>query len=354
MVFIFSFLLITGCLLGQILHTAAFKDQLSFMASICLSFIMMEVGVEFSSDNKRLKDYGWDFVIASSAALLPALLWAGYFIFVLKASAQPAVLMGISSAPTSAGVLFAMLMAAGLSHTWVFKKARVLAVLDDLVTILLLAPIEIIIHGFHWSSIATLTLVGTFITASFYYKNAVNLSSSKTWLLCYSVLITVFVSVFEQKTNIHLEVLIPAFMWGCLLRPSVEHAQEKPLSLANMIRGGFMFLVGLTFPQVNWGGMPLGMTAAHVFMLTVLANLGKSFLILCYSAEASFKERIALGVAMFPRGEVGAAVLLIALGYGFKGIENTLAFVSLSVNLLMTGIFIWIVIKLVKQKPSRP
>ena len=87
----------------------------------------------------------------------------------------------------------------------------------------------------------------------------------------------------------------------------------------------------------------------NVLVLTVLANVGKFFLVLCYRREANLKERMALGVAMFPRGEVGAAVLLIAVGYGLGGYENTLSILSLALNLVLTGVFIWAVIRLGKR-----
>ncbi len=70
---------------------------------------------------------------------------------------------------------------------------------------------------------------------------------------------------------------------------------------------------------------------------------------LCYRKEVTLKERLALSVTMFPRGEVGAAVLLIGLGYGFGGYITTLAMLSLAINLILTGIFIWIVIKLLQK-----
>ena len=73
---------------------------------------------------------------------------------------------------------------------------------------------------------------------------------------------------------------------------------------------------------------------------------------LCYRQEASLKSRIALGVAMFPRGEVGGGVLLMALSYGFGGIEASLAVLCLALNLLLTGVFIGFVLKLLKNPDS--
>jgi hypothetical protein len=54
------------------------------------------------------------------------------------------------AAPTSAGILFTMLIAAGLKHTWVYKKVQVLAIFDDLDTILLMIPLQILMIGMRW------------------------------------------------------------------------------------------------------------------------------------------------------------------------------------------------------------
>ena len=97
------------------------------------------------------------------------------------------------------------------------------------------------------------------------------------------------------------------------------------------------------------GSVPLLATLGHVLVLTVLSNIGKSFTLLCYRREVSFRERVALSIAMFPRGEVGAAVLLVGLGYGFGGYVSTLAMLSLAFNLVLTGIFVWIVLKLLRR-----
>ncbi len=73
-----------------------------------------------------------------------------------------------------------------------------------------------------------------------------------------------------------------------------------------------------------------------------------------YRAESSLRERLALSVAMFPRGEVGAGVLVIALGYGFGGLPATYAALSLALNLVLTGLFIYVVKILVVPERSYP
>jgi hypothetical protein len=74
---------------------------------------------------------------------------------------------------------------------------------------------------------------------------------------------------------------------------------------------------------------------------------------LCYRKEATLRERLALSVAMFPRGEVGAGVLVISLGYGIGGVSLTVAMLSLALNLVCTGAFIVVVKKLIADAPVR-
>lgn len=86
-----------------------------------------------------------------------------------------------------------------------------------------------------------------------------------------------------------------------------------------------MFLVGLSLPKIVLAGTSIFTLAWHVFWISLLANLGKCLPAFIYKSEAGIRERIALSVAMFPRGEVGGGVLLIALGYGLSGLPATLA-----------------------------
>jgi hypothetical protein len=55
---------------------------------------------------------------------------------------------------------------------------------------------------------------------------------------------------------------------------------------------------------------------------------------------------------MFPRGEVGAGVLVVSLGYGIGGPATTVALLSLALNLLLTGLFILGVKRLLVERRS--
>ncbi len=109
---------------SQVFDLSAFRAIVNVITMACLAYIMIEVGLEFTINKKKLKDYGLDYFVSASAATLPWIFCALYFLVVLKSDWKEALLVGCFAAPTSAGVLFAMLAAAGLGVTWVFKKLK--------------------------------------------------------------------------------------------------------------------------------------------------------------------------------------------------------------------------------------
>jgi Kef-type K+ transport system membrane component KefB len=127
--------------------------------------------------------------------------------------------------------------------------------------------------------------------------------------------------------------------------------------VATMVAAVFMVLVGLSLPpfagdtavavtgtvSAAQPPLPWGVMAGHVLALTILANLGKMVPAFCYRREAPWRERLALAIGMWPRGEVGAGVLIVSLGYGLGGPMITAAMLSLALNLVLTGAFILLV-----------
>ena len=68
-----------------------------------------------------------------------------------------------------------------------------------------------------------------------------------------------------------------------------------------------MFLAGMALPPIQLGAMGLGVAVIHVILITILSNLGKCVPLPAYGDEVSIRQRLALSVGMFPRGEVGTA-----------------------------------------------
>lgn len=365
----YSLLLLIGLVGSQFLGGVG-EEWIKFGTMFCLSFIMIHVGHEFEIDKSKPKQYTWDYVVAGTAAMFPWLFCAGYFIWILDINSwKEALLLARFSSPTSAGVLFSMLTAAGLSATWIFRKARVLAIFDDLDTILLMIPLKMMIVGMKWQLGLIVVVIVLLLWIAWRYLHSWRLPLSWPWIMFYAGLITgvceiIYLTskVINDVVPIHIEVLLPAFVLGCILAPHPEqdphlHEQGKKLPerikeaneqrVSTIVTACFMLLVGLSMPQIPHDTIDWVFVTSHVIFVTLLSNLGKMFPVLCYRQEATLRERLALSIAMFPRGEVGAGVLVISMSYGIGGIAVTVAVLSLALNLLLTGIFIIAVKKLI-------
>merc|ERR1712217_478440 len=68
--------------------------------------------------------------------------------------------------------------------------------------------------------------------------------------------------------------------------------------------------------------------------------------------EANLRTRFALSLGMCPRGEVGAGVIVISLGFGITGSAVTVAVISLAVNLVLSSGFIMSVKHLARESNS--
>lgn len=396
---IYSALLIAGLLGSQFLpdllgdaYSRVFP-LIQALTMVCLAFIMIGVGREFEMDKSNLAQYRWDYVVGATAAAFPWVFCLFYFVFVLVPPEhwdwpvwKEASLASRFAAPTSAGVLFSMLAAAGLAATWVFRKARILAIFDDLDTVLLMIPLKMAMVGFRWQLIAIIGIMVAQLWIAYRFLHRWRIPTSWKAVLVYSVAIVAAVELIHflsilinADVPIHIEVLLPAFVLGCLMHHGEGHHADRPhepepgeARAATAVSAVFMLLVGLSMPAIGAAlagtqpGGPEGLNedavtgalaaatppmswaqiVTHVIVVTVLANLGKMFPALCYRREASWQERMAVAIGMWPRGEVGAGVLIISLSYGIGGPIVTIAMLSLALNLVLTGAFIWVVRRL--------
>ena len=233
-----------------------------------------------------------------------------------------------------------------------------MAIFDDLFTVLLLIPLKVLFVGLKPELFVFVAVMFFLLFAAYKWLHQVRLPIGKLWLFIYGIILTAGSVALEHTTHVHLEVLLPAFALGCILfnphDPNVpkEHAHEhqflEPENAAvravdKLVKSVFMFLVGLSLPKIVLADITIQEVLWHVLWISLLANLGKCFPLFFYKTEVGFKERLALSVAMFPRGEVGGGVLLIALGYGLSGLPATLAGLTLAVNLVLIGGFIAII-----------
>jgi Kef-type K+ transport system membrane component KefB len=434
-VFLFSMLLLLGLAGSQWLPGSIGEaysvvgDFVRFLTMAALSFIMIRVGYEFNIDKSRLSKYGWDYVVAFTAASLPWIFVALYFVFILlppgtwetAAAWKETLLAGRFAAPTSAGVLFSMFAAAGLSATWLFHKARILAIFDDLDTVLLMIPLKMLMVGLAWQLGMIMFMIVAMLSVAYVFLHKFRIPVTWPWVLFYALIITgaselIYYGsqITDESVPVHVEVLLPAFVLGCVIAYPKRHADaaesldtKEDYEIINtaaerrvstIVAAAFMLLVGLSMPMIpnvrstsveqpaskslestlRGAGVPASENAAgdigstqqigrisaaqppmgwkqiilHVILITFLANLGKMFPAFCYRREAHWRERLAVAIGMWPRGEVGAGVLVLSVSYGIGGPLVTVAMLSLALNLLLSGVFILMAKQLTNVLPE--
>ena len=372
----FSLFLMLGLVASQLLPGTlgaaygSFKATADTLLYICLGFIMINVGREFEIDKSRWRSYTADYVIAMATAALPWLLIVLYYIFVLLPSTlwtDPAawkenLLLSRFAAPTSAGILFTMLAALKLKESWIYRKIQVLAIFDDLDTILLMIPLQILMIGLRWQMFAIVAIVVVLLAVGWRWQGTWDVRQDWKRILGLSVVVCALTQAvylatkhwYGAENSIHIEVLLPAFVVGMLMRHRhIDTRVEQ--RVATGVSFLFMLLVGMSMPLVTGTGadaaasatsvtasqpmMPWGMFALHVVAVSFLSNLGKLVPLFFYR-DRKLSERLALSVGMFTRGEVGAGVIFIALGYNLGGPALIISVLTLVLNLILTGGFV--------------
>ena len=470
----------------------------------CLAFIMFHVGLEFEVEKAKGCAYVTvDILVSVASAFLAWGLCVAWFIIALPFSPcygfqdklKDSVLTAHFSASTSAGVLFSMvssstyfhackpasrfpqppacvaavttnmhpdslfalmqLAAANLSSSWTYRKARVLAIFDDLATIISIIPVKVLYIGLEWSMAVQFSLMAACLILAFAGTHKLPIPYIWPAVLGYAAFLaitseSVYVLSVEvlhkyNFSDIHIEVMLPAFAIGCAAKvshgahshsePSKEGDSQEgdkitsptkdtildaaatgavvPEAVANasilnkgnqpkkkkeacltakaestvhlVLSAIFMVFVGLSMPgfgsasphddNVNSADyhanstnlttvgveqedctdptLTAGETVFHVTMVTLLQNFGKMLPMVFYTKESSWRERLALSLSMCPRGEVGAAILVIATTLGVTGPIVVVSALSLALNLALTGVFITVVKVLLEAERKR-
>ncbi len=378
----FSLFLLCGLIASQLLPGLLGESfdviksySLTPLLYICLAFIMINVGREFEIDKAHWQSYTKDYFVAMATAALPWLLVAAYYLFVLMptqywgdgAAWRETLLLSRFAAPTSAGILFAMLATLNLKSSWTYKKIQVLAIFDDLDTIILMIPLQIMMIGMQWQLFVVVFCVVALLSLGWSKLDCYDIRQDWKAILGYSTAIyavTHALYVISEKFiesehgGIHIEVLLPAFVVGMIIKhnPVNNHTEER---VSNYISYIFMLLVGLSMPLVIGAeahshpetesvislavpSMSWGAIALHVLAVTLLSNIGKLMPLFFYR-DRKISERLAVSVGMFTRGEVGAGVIFIAISYGLGGTALIISALTLVLNLILTGVFVvWV------------
>ena len=161
----------------------------------------------------------------------------------------------LGMAPEAMTTSWSMLAAAGLKASWVYKKVQVLAIFDDLDTILLMIPLQIMMIGLRWQLGVIILVVVLLLILGWKKMGYYNVRQDWKAILFYAVVtfgitqVIYLVSkhMYGEEASIHIEVLLPAFVVGMIMRH--KHIDTKiEHQVSDFISYLFMFLVGVSMP----------------------------------------------------------------------------------------------------------
>ena len=331
--------LVIGMLLGNahLLGLDVFEPfkhdlTLEILSEIGVIILLFEVGLE-SSIKEMMKVGMASFMVAIFGVVAPFFLgWAVGYWFLPNESIYVHIFIGATLTATSVGITARVLKDIGKLQT---KEARIIlgaAVIDDILGLVILAVVAGIISAVNsggggissaqvlWIiSKAILFVVGAIVIGSIvmphYFKFAIKLKV-KGVFLSFCLLVCFLLAYLAGK--IGLAPIVGAFAAGLILdrvhfhqfRERGEHSIEELIApISTFLVPIFFVRMGMlvdltTFAQVEI----LGFAA----VMTIVAILGKQACSLAIFDKTT--NRIAIGLGMIPRGEVG----LIFAGIGAK------------------------------------
>ncbi len=332
--------LVIGMIIGN-LHLIGFTEFEAFKHDIILEvlaelgviILLFEVGLE-STVKEMMKVGLASFMVAILGVVVPFFLgWGVAYWFLPHESIYVHVFIGATLTATSVGITARVLKDIGKIKTRESKIILGAAVIDDILGLVILAVIAGIITALNSGSTAgvssgavlwiiskaVLFIVGAIVIGAYilphYFKVALRLKG-KGMLLSFSLLVCFFLSYLAGK--IGLAPIVGAFAAGLILEDihftkfrerGDHHIEELIEPIAIFLVPIFFVRMGMMVDITTFGDVSILGFAA---VLTIAAIIGKQVCSLGIFDKTT--NRIAIGLGMIPRGEVG----LIFAGIGAK------------------------------------
>lgn len=305
---------------------SVFKAQsevISVLAELGVIILLFEIGLE--SDLKELIRVGPQAaVVAFVGVVVPFVTGTAGLIYFFHIPTVPAIFAGAALTATSIGITAKVLAEIGRLSSSEGQIIIGAAVLDDVLGIIVLAVVaslaktgEIAIGNVIYLIVsAAVFLVGAIILGRFlspYFVALVNEMKTRGQLLLAALIFAFILSYIGAV--IQLEAILGAFAAGLVLAETDKRREleEQVIPVADMFVPIFFVVVGAkTDLGVLNPAVPAnreGLTLA--IFLIVIAIIGKVVTGLFVFGQPGI-NRLAIGVGMIPRGEVG----LVFLGVG--------------------------------------
>lgn len=294
---------------------SAQSEVISVLAEIGVVILLFEIGLE--SDLKELLRVGPQAaVVACVGVAVPFALGTAGLMFLFNIPAIPAIFAGAALTATSIGITARVL--AELQRL-TSKEGQIIigaAVLDDVLGIIVLAVVaslaktgEVQVSNVIYLVIsATVFLIGSLWLGrllSPYFVTLVNELKTRGQLLVTALIFAFILS--DIAVVIQLEAILGAFAAGLILAETEKRKEleEQVIPIADMLVPVFFVVVGARtdvsvlnpFDPSNHEGLIMAA------FLIVVAIVGK--VVTGFTVFGQPLNRLAIGVGMIPRGEVG-------------------------------------------------
>jgi Kef-type K+ transport system membrane component KefB len=347
------------------------STMLHVVGEIGAILLLFEVGVE--SDLMQLLAVGWSsLIVATLGVIVPMIL--GYFVsmrFLPDASWLTHLFVGGTLTATSVGITARVLKDLGVSNT---REARIIlgaAVADDVIGLVVLAVVSGLVTAVsapgggtvNWSSILLIVgkavlflggavLVGRFLAQRMFHY-AARLQVSGTLLavcICFCMVLAALAGL------VGLAPIVGAFAAGVVLEevhymPFRERGERKIEELLHpittLIVPVFFVMMGFRVDLKLFGSVEVLEFAG---LITFVAVIGKQICGLGVLEKGT--DRLAIGVGMIPRGEVGLifAGLGSTLILGGKPILSPTSFSALILMVMLTTFITPLLLKVVFER----
>lgn len=345
--------------------TSVFESQsevISVLAEIGVIILLFEIGLE--SDIRQLKEVGAQAVVVAcvGVAVPFAAGTAGLMIF-FHTAAIPAIFAGAALTATSIGITSKVLSELGRLKS---KEGQIIvgaAVIDDVLGIIVLAVVaslakngEIdVVNVIYLIVSATAFLLGSILLGGVFNKTFTRVV--ETLETRGNIVIPAFIFAFFMAflgNAIHLEAILGAFAAGLVLDESDARNELDELvkPIADLIVPIFFVTVGaradlgVLNPAVpdNRAGL---LIAAFLIVVAIFGKLVTGWVVFGQPGI----NRLAIGVGMIPRGEVG----LVFAGIGSaSGVLGKPLEVSIIIMVIMTTFLAPPFLRVAFGEPAEP
>jgi Kef-type K+ transport system membrane component KefB len=296
--------------------SASYSEVISVLAELGVVILLFEIGLE-SNLQELIRVGPQAAVVAVVGVIAPFAAGTLGLIYIFHMMAIPAIFAGAALTATSIGITAKVLAEIQQLSS---KEGQIIigaAVLDDILGIIVLAVVaslaktgEIQVSNIIYLVISSVVfLVGSIVLGRFlspYFTALVDRLNTRGNLLITS-LIFAFVLAYIA-TAIHLEAILGAFTAGLVLAETDkrQELEEQVLPIADMFVPIFFVCVGaktdigVLNPMVSENREGLIIAA----FLIIVAIIGKVITGLTVVGQPDL-NRLAIGVGMIPRGEVG-------------------------------------------------